>query len=127
MIPSRRLNIASRKRLLHCFVWPILLCGCESWTIKEDLRKRLEAFEMLKISWTQKVANFGKPSKRKKGCFSCASTKLHDAGNRRIGRKRKSWLRNIIIESGLGSRLSPSCLALREKIRNTKKLTANLH
>ncbi|CAH2231798.1 jg3602 [Pararge aegeria aegeria] len=70
-----------RKRLLHCYVWPILLSGCESWTIKEDLRKRLEAFEMwayrrmLKISWTQKVgpmrkscdelvvsANFGRPS-----------------------------------------------------------------
>ncbi|CAH2218014.1 jg27351, partial [Pararge aegeria aegeria] len=60
VLTSHRLNIALRKRLLHCYVWPILLYGCESWTIKEDLRKRLEAFEMwayrrmLKISWTQK-------------------------------------------------------------------------
>ncbi|CAH2229328.1 jg17077 [Pararge aegeria aegeria] len=41
----------------------ILLHGRESWTIRVDLRKRLEAFEMwayrhmLKISRTQKVTN----------------------------------------------------------------------
>ncbi|RVE51364.1 hypothetical protein evm_003919 [Chilo suppressalis] len=43
---NRNLKITLRTRLLLCYVWPILLYGCESWTIKEDLRKRIEAFEM---------------------------------------------------------------------------------
>ncbi|CAH2210915.1 jg7570 [Pararge aegeria aegeria] len=60
---NRRLKIPLRIRLLHCYIWPILLYGCEAWTIKEDLRKRIEAFEMwtfrrmLAISWTLKVSN----------------------------------------------------------------------
>ncbi|CAH2235222.1 jg10474 [Pararge aegeria aegeria] len=41
----------------------IPLYRCEAWTIEEDLRKRIEAFEMwifrrmLSISWTLKVSN----------------------------------------------------------------------
>ena len=37
--------------------------GCESWTITEEIRKRIEAFEMwcyrrmLKIKWTDRVTN----------------------------------------------------------------------
>ncbi|CAH2219075.1 jg21359 [Pararge aegeria aegeria] len=60
---NRRLKIPLRIRLLRCYIWPILLYGCEAWTIKEDLRKRIESFEMwtfrrmLAVSWTLKVSN----------------------------------------------------------------------
>lgn len=60
---SRNISIKLRSRLLQCYIWPIVLYGCEAWTIKEDLRIRLGAFEMwtyrrmLSISWTQKVTN----------------------------------------------------------------------
>ncbi|XP_045542444.1 uncharacterized protein LOC123723524 [Papilio machaon] len=60
---SRSLKISLRIRLLKCYIWSILLYGCEAWTIKENLRKGIEAFEiwayrrMLAISWTHKVSN----------------------------------------------------------------------
>ncbi|XP_069354552.1 uncharacterized protein [Maniola hyperantus] len=49
--------------LLQCYIWPVVLYGCEAWTLVEDLRKKIEAFEMwtyrrmLRISWTAKVSN----------------------------------------------------------------------
>ncbi|CAH2235402.1 jg5970 [Pararge aegeria aegeria] len=65
-----RLKIPLRIRLLRCYIWPILLYGCEAWTIKEvrsslivQASNRIEAFEMwtfrrmLATSWTLKVSN----------------------------------------------------------------------
>ncbi|XP_069364153.1 uncharacterized protein [Maniola hyperantus] len=63
---GRQLSLKLRIRLLQCYIWPVVLYGCEAWTLVEDLRKKIEAFEMwtyrrmLRISWTAKVSNAGK-------------------------------------------------------------------
>ena len=50
-------------RILKTYVCSVLLYGCESWTITNSTRKRLEATEMwflmriLKISWTENNSN----------------------------------------------------------------------
>ncbi|CAH2242692.1 jg7589 [Pararge aegeria aegeria] len=124
-------------------------------TIKEDLRKRLEAFEMwayrrmLKISWTQKVTNeevlrrvgcqreLWKTVKKKKVAY-VGHVLRHDryrllqlimmgkvAGKRRIGRKRKSWLRNIREWTGIAS--AAQLFSLAREQEKYQKLTANLH
>ena len=35
-----------RKRLVKCFVWSVALYGAETWTLRRNEQKRLEAFEM---------------------------------------------------------------------------------
>ena len=49
--------------LIKCYIWSTLFYGAETWTITKSLLSRLDAFEMwvyrrvLKISWTEKIAN----------------------------------------------------------------------
>ena len=50
-----------RKRLVNFFVWSIALYGTETWTLRRNERKRLEAFEMWmwkrmeRVKWTNKI------------------------------------------------------------------------
>lgn len=52
-----------RKRLGKCFVWSVALYGAETWTLRREDEKRLEAFEMWmwrrmeRISWMERVSN----------------------------------------------------------------------
>ena len=63
MLESLSINLKARVRKLKCFVWSELLYGCEAWTIRKDLRRKLDAAEMwfirrmLRIPWTDKVTN----------------------------------------------------------------------
>ena len=58
-----RLSFKTKLRLYRTLVIPILLYGCESWTLNADTAKRIEAFEMkgyrrlLHISWTEHKTN----------------------------------------------------------------------
>ena len=60
---NNNISIDTKVRVLKAYVWSILLYGCESWTISNELKKKLEAAEMwfirrmLKISWTEKKTN----------------------------------------------------------------------
>ena len=46
-------------------VFPVVMCGCESWTIKKTECRRIDAFELwcwgrlLKVSWTARRSNQG--------------------------------------------------------------------
>ena len=57
------INLKLRQRMIKCYVWSVLLYGCETWTLKVNTMNRLEAFEMwlhrrmLKIPWTDLVSN----------------------------------------------------------------------
>ena len=52
-----------RKRLVKCFVWSVALYGAETWTLRRNRQKRLEAFEMWIwrrmecVKWTDKIKN----------------------------------------------------------------------
>ncbi|GFS16863.1 retrovirus-related Pol polyprotein LINE-1 [Elysia marginata] len=56
--------IQKRKKVLECYIEPILMYGSEAWTITNKFKKKLEAVEMwflrrmLKISWTAKKAKY---------------------------------------------------------------------
>ena len=41
------------------YVWSIVMYGCETWTIRDSERKRLEAFRnvVLKIKWKNRITN----------------------------------------------------------------------
>jgi len=57
------MDLELRERILKCTVWSVALYGVEAWTMTQNHRRNLEAFEMwiwkkmLKISWTQKISN----------------------------------------------------------------------
>ena len=49
--------------ILKCLVWPVVLYGCEAWTLKQDDYNRINAVEMwfyrrlLRVSWQEKRTN----------------------------------------------------------------------
>ena len=63
ILTNMRLNIQTRKRVLKCFIWSVLLYGCETWTISSVMRKRIEAAEMwywrrmMRIPWKARLTN----------------------------------------------------------------------
>jgi hypothetical protein len=60
---NQSISIKVRKRTLQCYIEPVLLYGCEAWTINKQMQNSLEAAEMwfyrrmLKIPWTAKKSN----------------------------------------------------------------------
>ena len=49
--------------LVKAMVFPVVTCGCESWTIKKAERRRIDAFELwrwrrlLRVLWTARRSN----------------------------------------------------------------------
>ena len=49
--------------LVKCMVFPVVMCGCESWTIKKAEHQRIDAFELwcwrrlLRVPWTERSSN----------------------------------------------------------------------
>ena len=35
-----------KERLVKAMVFPVVMCGCESWTVKKAERRRIDAFEL---------------------------------------------------------------------------------
>ena len=60
---DHKLTISLKTRLLKCFVWSVLLYGCETWTLTTKTKQRIEAVEMwfyrriLHIPWTAHQTN----------------------------------------------------------------------
>ncbi|GFO25146.1 RNA-directed DNA polymerase from mobile element jockey [Plakobranchus ocellatus] len=63
MVTNKHISIETRKRALQCYIEPVLIYGCEAWTISKQIQNRLEANEMwflrrmLRIPWTAKKTN----------------------------------------------------------------------
>ena len=63
LLANNKLALDLRKRMLQCYVEPVLLYACETWTIGTQMKKQLEATEMwflrrmLRIPWTDKKSN----------------------------------------------------------------------
>ena len=53
----------TKVRVVKAMVFPVVMCGCESWTIKKAERQRLDAFELwcwrrlLRVPWTARRSN----------------------------------------------------------------------
>lgn len=120
-----KLSLSTRLRTLKCYIWSLLLYGCETWTLKQDDIKKLNAFEMwlyrrmLRVSWTSRTTNETVLNKMNTRAHLITTIKLRKTcylghlmrhgeyeqiqliiegkieGRRGIGRKKKSWLRNI--------------------------------
>ena len=60
---SRDITLPTKVRLVKAMVFPAVMYGCESWTIKKAERQRIDAFEvwcwrrLLRVPWTARRSN----------------------------------------------------------------------
>ena len=63
MLRSRDITLPIKVRLVKAMVFPVVMYGCESWTVKKAERQRTNAFELwcwrrlLRIPWTTGRSN----------------------------------------------------------------------
>ena len=62
-IKKRDITFSTRVHLVKVIVFPVVMYGCESWTIKKAERQRIDAFELwcwrrlLRVPWTARRPN----------------------------------------------------------------------
>ena len=62
-IKSRDITLPTKVHLVKAMVFPVVMYGCESWTIKKAEHQRIDAFKLscwrrlLRVSWTSRRSN----------------------------------------------------------------------
>ena len=60
---SRDFTLPTKVRLVKAMFFPVVMCGCESWTVKKAELRRTDAFELwcwrrlLRVPWTARRSN----------------------------------------------------------------------
>ena len=63
ILKSKDITLPTKVHLVKDVVFPVVTCGCESWTIKKDEGQRIDAFELwcwrrlLRVPWTARRFN----------------------------------------------------------------------
>ena len=63
ILKSRDITLPTKVRLVKVVVFPVVMYGCESWTIKKAEHRRIDAFEvwcwrrLLRVPWTARRYN----------------------------------------------------------------------
>ena len=63
ILKSRDISLPTKACLVKAMVFPVVMYGCESWTVKKAERQRIDAFELwcwrklLRIPWTARRSN----------------------------------------------------------------------
>ena len=63
ILKSRDITVPTKVHLVKAMVFPAVMYGCESWTIKKAERRRIHAFELwcwrrlLRVPWTARRSN----------------------------------------------------------------------
>ena len=63
ILKSRDITLLTKAHLVKAMVFPVVIYGCESWTLKKAERQRIDAFELwcwkklLRVPWTARRFN----------------------------------------------------------------------
>ena len=64
ILKSRDITLPTKVRLVKAVVFPVVMYGCESWTVKKAERRRIDASELwrswrrlLQVPWTARRSN----------------------------------------------------------------------
>ena len=63
ILKSRDITLPTKVHLVKAIVFPVVMYGCESWTVKKAERQRIDAFELwywrrlLRVPWTARRPN----------------------------------------------------------------------
>ena len=131
ILKSRDSTLPTKVRLVRAMVFPVVMYGCESWTIKKAEHQRIDAFEvwcwrrLLRVPWTARRSNQSILKEISPGCSSeglMLKLKLQYFGHlmqradslektlmqgkiegrRRRGRQRMRWLDGITDPMDIG-------------------------
>ena len=120
----RDITLPTKARLVKAMVFPVVMYGCESWTVKKAERRRIDAFELwcwrrfLRVPWTARRSNQSILKEIGPGCpleglmlklklqyfghLMCRVDSLEKTlmlggigGRRRRGRQKMRWLDGI--------------------------------
>ena len=63
ILKSRHITLPTKVCLVKAMVFPVVMYGCESWTVKKAERQRIDAFELqcwrrlLRVPWTARISS----------------------------------------------------------------------
>ena len=72
ILKSRDITLSTKVRLVKAMVFPVVMYGCESWTVKKAGGRRIDAFELwcwlLRVPWTARRSNQSILKETSPGC-----------------------------------------------------------
>ena len=74
ILKSRDITLLTKIHLVKALVFPVVMYGCESWTIKKAEHHRIDAFELcywirlLRVPWTARISNHSILKEIRLGC-----------------------------------------------------------
>ena len=74
MLKSRDMTLPAKVCLVKAVVFPVVMYGCESWTIRKAEHRRIDAFELwcwrrlLRVPWTARRSNQSTLKEISPGC-----------------------------------------------------------
>ena len=75
ILKSRDITLPTKVRLVKAMIFPVVMYGCESWTVKKAEPRRIDAFELwcwrrlLRVPWTARRSNQSILKEISPGCY----------------------------------------------------------